>query len=138
MNNIDFRDNFKAFLAGEVRYKKLLATVNRTRDGRLLFWQERAIEKFCETHSISVPDVGQLFEIFGICEVHGNRLEMSSVKVFSGEIDYSRTYSKAREEFFPNSYLNEINGPYDMWGEFIEVRVCQACHKAEVQWQAND
>ncbi|MBU6952488.1 hypothetical protein [Hahella sp. HN01] len=114
MNAIEFRENFREFLKNDERYKKFVAIINRGRDSRLLFWQERAIEQFCEKHALEIPSFEVLQEIFSVCELHGNTLEHGKAKVFCGHIDYSPDYIKACAKLFPNSYMSSVNGPEEM------------------------
>jgi hypothetical protein len=136
MNSAEYRAKFKEFLGDEDRYKKFVATVNRGREGRLLFWQERAVERFCSSNVIPVSSYEDLRELFAVCELHGNKLENGTVKVFKGHVDYSQEYNKACQELFPNSYMSDINGPQEMWGKYLEIRYCQACRDAEHQWKS--
>lgn len=136
MNNVEYREKFRSFLADDARYCKFVEVINRGRDARLFFWQERAIEKFCAEYSLLIPSYEELREIFDICELHGNTLEHGMVSVFHGHVDYSREYTKACQELFPNSYLSEVNGPKEMYGKNIEIRFCQACRDAENRWKS--
>ncbi len=134
MNESEFREKFREFLNDEDRYKKFVATINRDKDNRLLFWQERTIEKFCQQYSLDIPSFNGLRGIFDICELHGSRLENGKVKVFCGHVDYSKDYTKACAELFPNSHLSEVNGPEEMQGKYYNIRFCQTCREAQQKW----
>ena len=134
MSETEYREKFREFLNDDVRYRKFIVTINRTKDDRLLFWQERVIEKFCQQYSIASHSFIDLRRIFNICEVHGAPLENGKVKVFRGHIDYSQDYERACAELFPNSHLSEVNGPKEMQGKYYNIRFCQACREAQQQW----
>ena len=134
MDTLEFRQKFKLYLDDHERYRKFLALINRNKENRLLFWQERLIEKFCEKYSINLPDFSYLKQVFAICEIHETPLEQGKVKVFRGHLDYSRKYEKACIENFPNSYLSEINGPKECHGMYIDIYFCPSCREAQKVW----
>lgn len=129
----EFREKFIEFMADSDRYKTFVVLINKR--GRLLFWQERVLEKFCGNNELEVPSFSSLQEIFGVCELHGVPLEQGTVKIFRGHVDYSREYTKACLDRFPNSYLSEVNGPEELHGKYIPVRICPVCRKAENAWK---
>ncbi|WP_041598566.1 hypothetical protein [Hahella chejuensis] len=135
MNAIEFRESFRKFLKNDERYKKFIAIINRGREERLLFWQEHAVEQFCDKHALDIPSFDVLQEILCVCELHGNTLEDGKVKVFCGHVDYSPDYKQACAKLFPNSYISAVNGPEEMYGEYSDIRFCKACREAEQQWR---
>ena len=135
MKSAEFRENFKAFLDDDNRYRRFLTLINHGKEKRLLFWQEQVLEKFCKASLIDVPNFEYIQTIFAICEVHYVPLERGKVKVFRGHVDYSDEYNRVSIESFPNSHLSEINGPAELYGKFIDVLFCPSCRDAEKSWE---
>lgn len=135
MNPSEFREKFKIYLDDVDRYRKFVRLLNRGKENRLLYWQEKVMNSFCEKYTIEFPSSEHLKVIFAICELHNEPLKHGTVKVFAGHIDYSREYDNACAEKFPNSYMSEINGPKELYGKYIDINFCSACREAEKQWK---
>ena len=134
MKKEEYRKLFLEYLDDEVRYGKFVAQINSRQKNRLAYWQEKEIENFSEKHSLQVLSYDELLDIFSICEVHGDELQDGVVRVFNGHIDYSPAYGESASKLFPNSYLDEINGPRELYGKDAPVRFCPSCRKARNEW----
>ena len=87
---------------GESQFRKFVKFVPAYQEGRrLLFWQERAWEKFVAEHPDCDLDFGQMVTVFRICSLHGNELEMKAISVVHGCVDYAPEFWQLRNERFP-------------------------------------
>ncbi|MDO6526760.1 hypothetical protein Q4519_13800 [Motilimonas sp. 1_MG-2023] len=135
MDREEFRKRFYDYLGDSVRYRKFVAQLNKSTKNRLAYWQQKNVVTFSNEHGLEVPEFFELRDIFNVCEVHGDELLEGLVKVFRGHVDYSREYEQATIAYFPNSYMNEINGPTELHGKSIAIKYCPACRVACEEWQ---
>ena len=135
MDREEYRKRFSDYLGDSERYGKFVAQLNKSTKNRLAYWQEKEVVTFSNEFGLDVPNLGELKNIFSVCEVHGEELLDGSVQVFRGHVDYGRDYEKATIDYFTNSYMNEINGPAELHGKSIEVKYCSACRLACEEWQ---
>jgi hypothetical protein len=104
---------------------------------RLKYWQEQELSRFPTVHPQFAFATLDLEEIFRFCTVHGLDLQRGQAEMFHGHLDYSRTYTDAKNKIFPNASSDCISteglGDED---EVVEIWFYPECRRARNEWLA--
>lgn len=121
MNSAELRASFRDF-TGPDRYRKFMRTLNWRcrRKGRLFFWQEELWGEFVA----AVPEAPVvekiIFEVFCICDVHGEDLRTPPADDSPSETRDTPEYNHAFDMLFPFATGREL--------------VCHQCQARRQQW----
>jgi hypothetical protein len=126
------RELLRRFL-GDMQYRKFVANVPRTHEGtRLLFWQERELEKFQAASPSIQMTFSDVVAIFRICQLHGCELRQTRIPVVKGCVDFVPEFWESRNRDYPNAPLPFISTEgRDMNEADVSIWCCPKCEEIQ-------
>jgi hypothetical protein len=125
------RSGLAEFL-GAYRFRKfVLAGVG----SRMLYWQEREIERFREANPRLEFNLSDLEMALQFCPLHLLDLLPCSVDVFRGHLNWSQDYLNAMRSCFPFAPLDPVMVGEDFLGSRLNTFYCPECKKLAGEWQ---
>ncbi|MCO7224721.1 hypothetical protein [Pleionea sp. CnH1-48] len=126
MNKLTVRLQFREML-GEEKYIKFLSLLIDGKGKRLLYWQEKAWERFQKKFDYPFSDYEHLLSIFEYCHVHNVDLQEDTVEMVYGTvIPPSKSEQEKIEMLYPHVNLVAY-GP--CWEEDKKKTKIKFCHK---------
>jgi len=100
---------FRRALRDHLGVQRFHEFLQRGTQPRLRFWQEKALEQFFLAHPEHRISLLELEAALRFCEVHEIELQLGTVPVFHGNLDYSPTYLQQRQTLFPHAGVDPIS-----------------------------